>query len=86
MEYSVVKKKEIELLLNDEKIRLANNVRYIRRNKKITQQLLAHYCKTSIRAISQIETCSGCPELYTVAKIASFAGVEFKEMFGELKR
>lgn len=76
-----VLKKDVDLTCYDERVKLANNVKAIRKALKLTQAQLAHYCCTTLQCINRIETCSGEPEFYTVARIASFSGKSFKELF-----
>lgn len=74
--------KEVELLLYDERVRLSNRVKAIRKERKITQKELSYFTGATINSISRIERMQGEPSLFTIARIAWYSDKQFKDLFG----
>ena len=62
---------------------LANNVKYFRENRNLTQAALAEKSDISIPFLSEIERGNKWPYPDTLAKIAEALNVKFHELFRE---
>lgn len=60
---------------------LANKVKSLREKKGLSQAHFAYRCGLTERVICQIEKSVAKPNVYTLVKIAHFAGIPIKELF-----
>ena len=59
------------------------NIKRIRKEKRITQERLAEYCETSVSYIGLMETYKNIPKLSTIERIAEALGVPVLDLFAE---
>jgi DNA-binding XRE family transcriptional regulator len=61
--------------------KFGKRVRYLRRDRDMTQEQLAELTDLSVNSISQIETGQSSPSLETIVKIAKALEVDVGELF-----
>lgn len=57
------------------------NIKRIRKEKRITQERLAEYCETSVSYIGLMETYKNIPKLSTIERIAEALNVPVLDLF-----
>ena len=62
-------------------IKLGNKIRTLRKQKNISQEVLAQYLGVSFQAVSKWESETAMPDITLVPAIASFFGVSTDELF-----
>ena len=62
---------------------LANNIKMVRNQRKLTQMQLAELCETSVNYIGLIETEKRFPSAEMLEKIANALDMRPQEMFAE---
>lgn len=62
-------------------LKLGEKIKYLRKQKNISQEVLAEYLGISFQAVSKWETESTMPDVALIPAIASFFGVSTDELF-----
>ncbi len=62
-------------------IHLGNKIKTLRKQKNISQEVLANYLGVSFQAVSKWETNTALPDVMLIPAIASFFGVSTDELF-----
>lgn len=62
-------------------IRLGDKIRSLRKEKNISQEVLAQYLGISFQAVSKWENGTAMPDVFLIPAIASFFGVSTDELF-----
>ena len=62
-------------------IKLGNKIRTLRKQKNISQEILAQYLGVSFQAVSKWESGAAMPDITLIPAIASFFGVSTDELF-----
>ena len=60
---------------------LGNKIKQLRKQKNISQEVLAQYLGVSFQAVSKWETGTTMPDVLLIPSIASFFGVTIDELF-----
>jgi DNA-binding XRE family transcriptional regulator len=81
--YESINNREVNQNLMIEKERLSMWLVANRNKKKLTQGDLATYARVSQRVICQIETRTVDPQLHTIARLATFFGANFCDIFND---
>lgn len=63
-------------------LRLAENIRKLRREKKVTQDQLASFLKITKASVSKWETGQSYPDIFLLPQIASYFDVSIDELLG----
>lgn len=62
-------------------IKLGEKIRYLRKQRGISQEVLADYLGVTFQAVSKWETESAMPDIALIPAIASFFGISTDELF-----
>ena len=63
-------------------MKLSDNIKRLRKEKAISQEILANHLGVSFQAVSKWETGAAMPDVLLIPAIASFFGVSTDELFG----
>ena len=63
-------------------MKLSDNIKRLRKEKAISQDVLANHLGVSFQAVSKWETGAAMPDVLLIPAIASFFGVSTDELFG----
>mgnify|MGYP001038114056 CR=1 FL=1 len=63
------------------KQKFANNLKYLRKSRKLTQEQLAELVGVDFRYISILETAKSFPSCDVIEKLASALNVDYYELF-----
>lgn len=75
--------KNIESLFNEIRLRIASNIRRLRKNQELTQEELAHRAKLVLRHLQKIEAAEVNVTLDTLVKLAYALNIDLIEFFQE---
>lgn len=75
--------KNIESLFNEIRLRIASNIRRLRKNQELTQEELAHRAKLALRHLQKIEAAEVNVTLDTLVKLAYALNIDLIEFFQE---
>ena len=62
-------------------LNIGNKIRELRRQKNISQEVLAQYLGVSFQAVSKWESATTMPDITLIPAIASFFGISTDELF-----
>ena len=62
-------------------IRLGEKIKYLRKQRDISQEVLADYLGVTFQAVSKWETGTAMPDIVLIPAIASFFGISTDELF-----
>lgn len=62
-------------------LRIGENIRQLRKQRNISQEVLAQYLGVSFQAVSKWENNDNLPDITMIPAIASFFGVSTDELF-----
>jgi len=75
--------KNVEFLFNEMRLRIATNIRRLRKNQELTQEELAHRAKLALRHLQKIEAAEVNVTLDTLVKLACALNIDLIEFFLE---
>ncbi len=75
--------KNVESLSNKIRLRIATNIRRLRRNQELTQEELAHRAKLALRHLQKIEAAEVNVTLDTLVKLAYALNVDVMSFLQE---
>ena len=62
-------------------IKLGEKIKYLRKQRDISQEVLADYLGVTFQAVSKWETGAAMPDIVMIPAIASFFGISTDELF-----
>ena len=62
-------------------VNMGGKIRQLRKQKNISQEVMAQALGVSFQAVSKWETCAAMPDVAMIPAIASFFGVSTDELF-----